>query len=103
MKKIITITEIVAEMATERGESDVCASAVAQFDEVNSRMEVELRAYLRPIDPQRTREHWHADWLPADEIVRETVAWEEVMPLAKDIFQSWVRKIRQTQSCLAQP
>ena len=76
MKHVIDTSEVLGTVETPEGTCDVCAAASASFDEENQR-------------------HFRLDWLPKNETVTESVAREECHDVTREIFQRWVRKVRE--------
>ena len=91
MKKLISISEIVAAIRVEDEACEVWAIADANYDEAKSRLEVKLDSFVRRSSDNK---HLLASWLPGTETVNEAVAFEEGSPAAKEIFQNWVKQIR---------
>jgi len=91
MKKVISISEIVAPIRVENDACEVWASADADYDEAKSRLEVKLDSFLRR---SSDNEHLPASWLPGKETVSERVDFEEGSPAAKEIFENWVKRVR---------
>jgi hypothetical protein len=89
MKKIISISEIVAPIQVESDLCEIWASADASYYE--GKLEVKLDSFLRRA---RDNERLSADWLPAAEKVIEHVGLEEGSPAAKEIFGNWVERVR---------
>ena len=89
MKKVISISEIVAPIQVENDLCKVWASAEADYHE--GKLEVKLESFLRrSSDNKRVS----ASWLPETETVVEHIDFEEGSPAAKEIFESWVRRVR---------
>lgn len=91
MKRVISISEIVAPVQVESNPCEVWASADAGYNEANAELEVELGAYLRR---SRDNKRLSANWLPPDEKVSERVDFDEASSAAKEIFESWVHRVR---------
>lgn len=96
MKKIISISEVVGSHETEGGNAEVCAGAEAAFDEAKSQVIVDLESYIRTSDLRGSEQRSTPDWLPHRETIKETVPLEEAALMAKEIFQRWVKKVRQS-------
>lgn len=94
MKRIIDTSEVLGAVEVPQGLCELCASAEADFDEAAGRLVTKLEAFLRPTDLLVKERHFRADWLPENETVAESVAREECHEVARDIFDSWVRKVR---------
>lgn len=89
MKKVISISEIVAPIRVENDLCNVWASAEADYHE--GKLEVKLESFLRR---SSDNERVSASWLPETETVVEHIDFEEGSPAAKEIFESWVRRVR---------
>jgi hypothetical protein len=90
MKKVISISEIVAPIQIEDDLCEVWASAEASYHE--GKLEVELDSFVRR---SSDNEHLSASWLPETQTVIERVDFEEGSPAAKEIFENWVKRVRQ--------
>ena len=100
MKRIIDASEVLGKVETADGIRELCASADASYEEDQSRLVVKLEAFLRNTDLVTKEKHFGAAWLPQPETVRESAQPEETVELAREIFQSWVRKVRQAAPAL---
>ena len=103
MGKVIDISEIVEALERDGKQFEVCASAQGGYDDATGRLELTLDSFLRPVDLVHKEQHMSADWLPARQVVREAVAWQESSALAKEIFRRWALKVRQSIPSLASP
>jgi hypothetical protein len=101
MRKIISISEIVEAHEISTGTEEVCASAEADYDEEKSQLVVELASCFRVADRHGHQECVSRAWLPKAQTVKESVSLEEAVPAAKDIFQRWVNKVRDSIPSLA--
>jgi hypothetical protein len=95
MKHILDTSEMLGTVEVPSGRCEVCASADASFDESAGRLTVKLEAFLRPADFLAKERRFHAPWLPKNETLTEPVDREESHQAAREIFQSWVRKVRE--------
>ena len=95
MKWIIDTSEVLGTVEVPEGLCELCASAVASFDEAAGRVVVNLGAFLRPTDLLAKERHFDADWLPKNETITESVAREECHEVARDILNRWGRKVRE--------
>jgi hypothetical protein len=93
MKKVMSISEVVASAATWQGAWELRATAEALYDEAKSVLVVQLESCARPSDAKCTG-GIVADWLPGPRIKRESVPWTRALPAAETIFQHWVEKVR---------
>ena len=96
MRRVIDTTEVLGEVENPDGFFDVCAEAVALYDEQSNKLEVELDAFLRATDIRIKEKKLSPDWLPKHVHVRESAAAEEAGDMARDIFHRWVRKVRKS-------
>jgi hypothetical protein len=96
MKRIISSSEIIRLFTREDHEFEVCATGAANFDERKSQLIVELDSFIRPAEVRAKETHLPADWLPRKQTLREFVAHDAAVDLAKDIFHRWVGKLRQS-------
>jgi hypothetical protein len=94
MKRIIDTSEAVGTVEAAEGTHELCAAADASYDEGAGRLLVELKAFLRPTGLRAKERHFRADWLPANEVLSETVSLDECREVAREIFHRWVRKVR---------
>jgi hypothetical protein len=95
MKRVIDTSEVLGTVETPEGTCELGASADAGFDEAAGRLVVKLEAFLRPAEFLAKERHFRAKWLPDNETVTETVAHEECHDVAREIFNRWVRKVRE--------
>lgn len=95
MKKIISRSEVVGLIHAAEKELEVCATVDASYDDASSQMIAELDSFLRPVDIRGKESHLAADWLPRKEIVRESTGPGDASSFARDIFQRWVKRIRE--------
>lgn len=90
------ISEIIETLGEGAGETEVCATAETQYDWVAQNVSVALDSFARCVCASGDREHETPPWLPAAERVTEHLAHDEADAFTKDVFQSWVRKVRAT-------
>ncbi|MBI5802863.1 MAG: hypothetical protein HZA92_19345 [Verrucomicrobia bacterium] len=95
MKHVINTSEVLGTVDVPEGVCEVCASADAGYDEAVGRLVVRLESFLRPIGLRVKERHFRADWLPENETVSESGAREESHDVSREIFQIWVRKVRE--------
>jgi transposase len=95
MKRVIDTSEVLGTVEAPEGVCELCASADSSFDEEAGRLVTKLEAFLRPTDLLVKERRFRADWLPENEMVTESVAREECHEVARDIFNRWVRKVRE--------
>lgn len=98
MKRVIETSEALGMINMPEGPRELCASAVASYDEMAGLLLVKLEAFLRNTDLVSKEQHFTADWLPKPECVRETVGMGETVEMAREIFHAWTRKV-----CAAAP
>lgn len=95
MKRIIDTSEVLGTVDTLTGPCEVCALAEAGYDEEKRKLVVHLESTLRTTDLLKPEAHPKAEWLPQSQTIIETVAWDEALDVARDIFARWVRRVRE--------
>jgi len=95
VKHVINTSEILGFVDPPEGRCELCVSADAHFDEEAQRLVVRLEAFLRPADRLAKERHFRARWIPEDETVAESASLEECHDATREIFQRWVRKVRE--------
>ena len=100
MKHVIDTSEVLGTVVMPEGECEVCASAVAQYDEEAGRLRVQLDAFLRTTDLRKKEKRLAADWLPRPQTLVEGVGPDETVELAKEIFHRWVTRVREASPTL---
>lgn len=96
MKRVISISEVVETLEADGGLHEVCATAEASYDEEKSVVIVQLDCFLRPADARQKLPTEPHDWLPRKCTIIEAVPRDEAPLLTREIFQTWVRKVRRT-------
>ena len=94
MKTVAMLSEPVASRELKDGVYEVWATAEADYDDLRSELLVRLNSFVRPTDIRLKDTQIRAEWLPPKGKVVERVAPEEAHAQAKEIFESWVRKVR---------
>jgi hypothetical protein len=100
MRRVIDTSEVIGTVEMPEGECEVCASALARYDEDTGQLHVDLHAFLRTSDIRKRERHLTAEWLPKPETIAEGVGPDETIELAKDIFHAWVAKVREATPAL---
>jgi hypothetical protein len=100
MRHVIDISEFVGTVEMPEGECEVCASAVAQYDEDAGRLVTNLGSFLRTTDLRKKERRLTAEWLPRPQTVTERVGPDETVEMARDIFHRWVTKVREASPAL---
>lgn len=93
MRTAIYISETVATIKHNGIPCGICATADATYDEPHHRLQIKLECHLRGA-PASNRNP--PEWLPKPEIVTESVSHSEASSVTKQIFQSYVNRIRRT-------
>jgi hypothetical protein len=83
----------VDEVEVKNGRYQLCVEAEANYDEAQSLLVVQLDSFLRPADFKQGTHRLSPDWLPRKESVKESVASDEAMDVAKEIFHRWVKRV----------
>lgn len=92
MESSIFISEIIGTIHDD--EVEVCATADAAYDRSAQKVVVTLAALARRITAHGHGELVPEPWMPVGEKVTEHLPIEEVDSFAKDVFHSWVKKVR---------
>ncbi len=92
----MSISEIIETFGEGEGETEVCATAETQYDSAAEKVSVALDSFARCVAASGNREHQAPPWLPPAEHVTEHLSRDEAEGFTKDVFQSWVRKVRAT-------
>ena len=100
MKRVIDTSEVVGTVEMPEGECEVCASAVAEYDEDGRRLVTNLESFLRTTDLRKKERRLTAGWLPRPQTVTEGVGPEESVEVAKEVFHRWVAKVREASPTL---
>jgi hypothetical protein len=94
MSRSSSFSEILAEVPTPQGRSEVVATAESAYDDHAGRIRVELDAFLRPVDLTHAEQHLRADWLPHAQVVQERVPADEATAATRAMFQTWSHQVR---------
>lgn len=92
MARAISITEILGTI--QDGTVEVCASADTEYDPAAEKLTVTLGAFARRVSASGDGQHRPEPWLPRDEWVSEHLPRGEADEFVKDVFHSWVKKVR---------
>ena len=94
MKTVAMLSEAVGSKELKDGVYEVWATAEAQYDDARSELLVDLDSFVRPTDIRLKETRIDPEWLPKKGKVAEHVGSHEAHDQAKEIFESWVRKVR---------
>jgi len=76
------------------GSLQLCATAEAAYDPAAERVSVALDAFTRRASITDDGAHRPQPWLPKGERVSEHLPRNEADEFTKDVFRSWVKKVR---------
>ena len=76
------------------GSLQVCATAEATYDPTAEKISVALDAFTRRAVATDDGAHLPQPWLPASERVGEHLPRGEGDEFVRDVFHSWVKKVR---------
>ncbi len=93
MRNLISIREHVQTLPVDGGTAELIATADATYDPQASQLRVRLEAFLRAAD-FGGGERMVRDWVREPETVEESVALEDAIPAAREIFAYWVERVR---------
>lgn len=96
MKRVIDTSEVLGTVDTLDGIGEVCASAVANYDDDARQLVVRLEAFVRTTNLRTKEKLVPLNWLPKAEIVTESLESGEAVEAARNVFHRWARKVRQS-------
>ena len=96
MDRLIYFKEMVARVECKGTTFDVYATADGSFDEKKSQFILELDCFANSEKSSDQEKLVLPLTLPSPETVRETMDRDEAIEAAKEIFESWVRRIRKS-------
>ena len=88
------ISEIIETLGEGEAEMEVCATAETEYSPSSQKISVALDTFARMVSVSGEGERVPKKWLPPAEHVTEHLAPDETAAFAKDVFQSWVKKVR---------
>ena len=94
METTIDISEIVETIAENDGEIEICATAAASYDNSQGLVTAALGCFSRRVAANGSGGKKPRPWLPSPQVVAEHLSQSDASGFAKDVFSSWVRKIR---------
>ena len=94
MNQILSASEILGTINLPQGECEVMATANGDYSLRSGNLVVSLEACVHPTRSSKTDEPVDTKWLPEPETVTESVEADEAGEVARDVFRSWVRKVR---------
>jgi hypothetical protein len=92
MLNAVSVSEILGTI--HDGSVEVCATADAKYDAAQERVNVSLDAFTRRVLPIGDGRHVAEPWLPARQVVAEKLPRDEALSFTKDVFRSWLGKVR---------
>lgn len=92
MKNLISLSEILG--TVDDGGVELCATAEAYYDTAAEKVSVTLDAFARHAWAAREGERLPERWLPQPERVGEHLPQDEADAFTRDVFASWVKKVR---------
>jgi hypothetical protein len=96
MNHSLSLSECVGEIRFESGRARVFATIDADYHADRHEVEVFRKAYITPNDMQHITEHLETTWLPAGDVVKAGCDAYEASDVARDIFHSWVRHVKES-------
>jgi neutral trehalase len=96
MSHPVSFSECVGHTRFEDEAVLVFATVNAEYRDDRHEVEVIRKAYLTPQDMEHLAEHWEAPWLPGESIVTAGCDGYEASEVARDIFHSWVRQVKES-------
>lgn len=76
---------------------EVHATLSAHYEQGTQEVVAEVDAYVCPDDASHMMEdHLRPEWLPSKQVVRVGGEAGETSDIARDVFHSWVRRVRES-------
>ena len=94
MKRILSMSESFGHLDHPAGPCEIHITGEAVHDDTSGLLTVALDARLRTLDLLRKERLLPADWLPKAHQETEHVVAGEASDAAREIFHSWVRRVR---------
>ena len=95
-RTVLDTVRIVETKEVDHESYEVCAAALAAYDESSRKMRIVLDAFVRRFEMRGRDEILHPPWLPRSDTVETHVSLEEAPAAAKEIFSSWATKVRKS-------
>lgn len=95
-RAVLDTIKILETREADRAAHEICATAVAVYDENARELRVELDAFVRRFEMRGRDLVLHPPWLPRRDTVKTRLDWLEAPDAAKEIFAGWSRKVRAT-------
>lgn len=96
MSHAVSFSECLGHTQFEGESVLVFASVDAVYRDDRHEVEVTRKAYVTPENMEHLSEHWEAPWLPVESIVSAGCEGYEASDVARDIFHSWVRLVKES-------
>lgn len=91
--KLLDSTSVVGKTDFQNERMDVCSEAECSYDPATRELTASLDCFLRHPTAELHKQRVKAPWLPAPQVVRERVGFDEASDLARDIASSWCHKV----------
>ena len=92
VRNTASLSEIVGEFKSPGGVQEVRATAEGTYNEDTSQLLVKLGSSVLPFTGQSNS--IQVDWLPESETIEVSISPSEAFEAVKEIFASWVRRVR---------
>jgi hypothetical protein len=92
VRNTASLSEIVGEFKSPDGVQEVRATAEGSYNQVTSQLLVKLDSSVRPL--MGRSDVIQVDWLPEAEIIKVSISPSEAFEAVKEIFASWVPRVR---------
>jgi hypothetical protein len=94
MNRNIGLIDNLKNVRTPEGDCDVCCSGEGTYDEPAGLLTLRLDAFLRTRDIAHAERQFRPAWLPSAQSAEERVSRDEASDLARELFNRWVKKVR---------
>jgi hypothetical protein len=93
-RTILDALDIIETKSIDAESYEICACAKAALDESGPELVIELDAFVRRFEMRGKDVQFRPAWLPRKDTVRMRTASDEAADAAKEVFGSWVKKVR---------
>jgi hypothetical protein len=94
VRNTASLSEIVGEFKSPDGVQEVRATAEGTYNQDTSQLLVKLDSSVRPF--MGPSDIIQVDWLPESEIIKVSISSSEAFEAVKEIFDSWVPRVRKS-------
>ena len=93
-RTVLDALDIIETKSIDSDSYEICGCARALLDESSPELVIELDAFVRRFEMRGKDIQFRPGWLPRKDTVRMRTASDEAAEAAKEVFRSWVKKVR---------